>query len=32
VVTEANLKAGFITKEGAAETKAEAERVKVKGW
>jgi hypothetical protein len=31
-VTEANLKAGFITKEGAAETKAEAERVKLKGW
>jgi len=31
-VTEANLKAGFITKEGAAETKAAAEKVKLKGW
>jgi hypothetical protein len=31
-ITDYNLKAGFITKEGAAQTRTEAEQLKLKGW
>jgi hypothetical protein len=31
-ITDANLKAGFITKEGAEQTKKDAARLKVAGW
>ncbi|HET9220424.1 MAG TPA: alpha/beta hydrolase domain-containing protein [Terriglobia bacterium] len=31
-ITEVNLKSGFITKEGAAQTKTEAAQVRLKGW